>query len=59
MNLELSDQEVEVLRDLLRSEYSELGGEIANTDSADYRGGLKKKRAVTKAILERLEIPSH
>ena len=52
--IELDAHENEVLTELLESAISELGYEIANTDSADYRDGLKKKRATARGILERL-----
>lgn len=53
-NLELSKHEGEVLTEMLESVISDLGYEIANTDSANYRDGLKGKRAVAAAILQRL-----
>jgi hypothetical protein len=53
--LELSDHENKILLEMLESAISELGYEIANTDSADYRDGLKDKKAVAAAILQRLQ----
>lgn len=53
--LELSDHENKILSEMLESSISELGYEIANTDSADYRDGLKDKKAVAAAILQRLQ----
>ncbi|MBW2387843.1 MAG: hypothetical protein JRG89_05340 [Deltaproteobacteria bacterium] len=53
--LELSDHENKILLEMLESAISELGYEIANTDSADYRDGLKDKKAAAAAILQRLQ----
>jgi hypothetical protein len=53
--LELDEKESGVLEELLESAVSELGYEIANTDSADYRNGLKEKRAAASAILKRVQ----
>lgn len=52
--LELSQDENEILIEMLTSAVSELGYEIANTDSLDYRNGLKAKKAAASAILDRL-----
>lgn len=53
-NLELSQHENETLTALLESAISDLGTEIAHTETAEYRNGLKAKKAVAVAILERL-----
>jgi hypothetical protein len=53
-NLDLTEDENKTLAELLESAVSELGYEIANTDSKDYRDGLKAKKATASAILERL-----
>lgn len=53
--LELSEHESQVLAALVESVISDLGYEIANTDSADYRDGLKEKRTVAQSILKRLQ----
>ena len=52
--LELSKHENEILIEVLESAISDLGGEIASTDSADYRNGLKAKKVIAMSILERL-----
>lgn len=53
-NFELTDDEVKTLAEILESAVSDLGYEIANTDSMDYRNGLKAKKANASTILERL-----
>ena len=53
--LELDELENEILTEALGSAISELGYEIANTDSLDYRDGLKDKKAGLTAILKRLQ----
>jgi len=54
-NLELSEHEIEILIEVLESAVSDFGAEIADTKSADYRSGLKIKKAITVAILEQLQ----
>jgi hypothetical protein len=53
--LELNTREHEILTEVLESAVSDLGTEIAGTESADYRSGLKDKKQIVKAILERLQ----
>jgi hypothetical protein len=53
--LELNEHENKVLTEMIESAISDLGYEIANTDSADYRDGLKDKKTVAAAILQRLQ----
>ena len=55
MKLELTEDELGVLVELIDAAVSELGYEIANTDSADYRSGLKSKKVLATAILQRLK----
>ena len=53
--LELDEKEVVLLRETLASDLSDLGYEIANTDSKDYRDDLKEKQKALKRIVEQLE----
>ncbi len=53
--LELSKHENEILIEVLESAISDLGSEIASTDSADYRNGLKAKKVIAMSTLERLQ----
>lgn len=52
--LQLTDEEQDVLTVLLEGDISDLRYEIGNTDSYDYRQGLKHKEQVLKAILAKL-----
>ena len=52
---ELDEKEVVLLRETLASDLSDLGYEIANTDSKDYRDDLKEKQKALKRIVEQLE----
>ncbi len=52
--LELDANEASLLKETLDSTVSELGYEIADTDSKDYRDKLKAKQAQLKAIAEKL-----
>jgi hypothetical protein len=54
VTLKLTDEEQDVLTKLLEEDIPELRYEIGNTDSYDYRQGLKNKEQVLKAILAQL-----
>lgn len=43
-HLDLSNEERELLSDLLTSTIKDLGYEISNTDDYDFRSDLKKRR---------------
>ena len=51
----LESFEAAVLRATVLADLSELGDEIAKTDSHDYRNGLKEKRKVLERIVGYLE----
>jgi hypothetical protein len=53
--LQLSGDERVELRDILTSYLSDLRMEIADTDSYDFRQGLKKREALIKDLLHRLQ----
>jgi len=53
--LELSVEEREVLADTLQIYLSNLSYEIANTDSMDFREGLKHKREILNNIQSMLQ----
>ncbi|MBO8154801.1 hypothetical protein [Thermovirga sp.] len=55
MKLEMTDEELELLRELLSFTLSELRMEIADTDSASYREKLKERKALLAGLLEKLE----
>lgn len=52
--LELDAHEVAVLKEVLESVASDLGYEIANTDSKDFRDKLKQKKALLQGLVDRL-----
>jgi LPS O-antigen subunit length determinant protein (WzzB/FepE family) len=57
MHLDLTDEQASDLQDLLRSSLSDLSTEIAATDNAAYRDGLRSKRKSLETVLALLESP--
>lgn len=51
----LADDEADVLRSVLEEYISELRMEISNTDSMDFREDLKRKEAMLKSLVSRLQ----
>ena len=54
IHLELTQEEKEMLIDILENDLSDLRMEIADTDSLDFREMLKKQKEVLKKVLETL-----
>jgi hypothetical protein len=54
MQLELSDDELEALRQVLQESLRDLSSEIADTDNAMYRKGLSSYRETLRSIQSRL-----
>lgn len=54
IDLKLTNEEVEDLKDVLTSYVSDLRMEIADTDKFDFREGLKKKEKFLKDLIGRL-----
>ncbi|MGB8857736.1 MAG: hypothetical protein WCC60_00695 [Ilumatobacteraceae bacterium] len=54
MQLNLSDQEAHLLRQVLDSYLKELRGEIVDTDNPAYRRDLREERDTLVSITERL-----
>ena len=52
--IQLEPGEADVLRHVLESYLSDLRMEIADTDSKDFRDGLKHRKEVLNRVLERL-----
>jgi hypothetical protein len=52
MQLELSDEEAELLREILDIAVHDLSYEIASADSATYRETLRHRRAALEPILD-------
>jgi len=53
--IQIAEEEAEVLRSVLEEYISELRMEVANTDSMDFREELKRKEAVLKAMVKKLQ----
>jgi hypothetical protein len=54
VELRLTDSEMELLRDTLESDLSDLLREIARTDKRDMREGLKAREDLLRGILMRI-----
>ena len=54
IQLDIDDNEAGVLRQILASDLSELGYEIANTDAKDFRDKLKSKQGLLRRVLGQL-----
>ena len=57
MQIELTEAQCAELQDLLESSLGDLSTEIADTDNAEYREGLRQRRAVLESILFLLDNP--
>ncbi|AER67490.1 hypothetical protein Tlie_1768 [Thermovirga lienii DSM 17291] len=55
MELKLTQEERELLRELLSFTLSELRMEIADTDSSTYREKLKERKDILKGLMEKLD----
>jgi hypothetical protein len=55
VRLDLTSEEVEKLRFVLESYLSDLRMEIRDTDSRDFRTGLKEREAFLKKLLQQLD----
>ncbi|HEX6926788.1 MAG TPA: hypothetical protein VF167_15305 [Longimicrobiaceae bacterium] len=55
LNVELTPAETAIFRDVLESVLSDLGMEIAGTDSQDFRDSLKKRREVLRKVVAALD----
>jgi hypothetical protein len=55
MQLNLTTEEADMLKEILTSFLSDLRMEIADTDSMDFREELKKKEILLKRLLGDLE----
>ena len=55
VRIELQPTEAEVLKMVLESYLSDLRMEIADTDSMDFRQGLKAKKQFLLSVIEQLE----
>lgn len=53
-NLQLSTEEVEALREVLRHLVADMGVEVSRTDTRDYKEMLKHRRELLEHVLDRL-----
>jgi hypothetical protein len=57
MLIELTEVQCAELQRLLESTLSDLSSEIADTDDAEYRDGLRDRRTVLESVLFQLDNP--
>ncbi len=57
MLVELTEEQCAELQELLESSLGDLSTEIAGTDNAEYREGLRRRRAVLESVLYLLDNP--
>lgn len=57
IRMELTSEEETTLREICEEYLSDLRMEIAGTDRAEFREGLKAREALLKRLLERLPEP--
>ena len=55
MELSLTDEDVQVLRDVLHTVISDLSPEIADTDNPEYRRKLRAHREGLRRIVDKLD----
>ena len=54
MNLDLTQEDVAILADVVRSYLSDLHDEIAHTENYEFREALQERQSRLTAILDRL-----
>ena len=57
MVIELTEEQCSELQRLLESSLGDLSSEIADTDNAQYREGLRQRRTVLESVLYQLDNP--
>ncbi len=57
MLLELTEVQCAELQKLLEGALGDLSSEIADTDNAEYRQGLRERRGVLESVLYQLDNP--
>ena len=57
MQLELNEGQCGELQRLLEDSLGDLSSEIAGTDNAEYRQGLRERRSLLEAVLYQLDNP--
>ncbi len=59
IQIDLTEEETEILREILESDISDLRMEVANTDSMEYRERLKMKKSVLLKVVSRIAELKH
>ena len=59
MLIELTEEQCAEMQRLLEECLGDLSTEIADTDNAQYREGLRQRRAVVESVLFQLDNPPH
>jgi hypothetical protein len=54
VNLDLTQEDVAILRDVIRSYLSELHDEIVHTENFEFREGLQERQRRLQELLDRL-----
>lgn len=54
MNLELTQEDVAILRDTIQSYLNDLHDEIVHTENFEFREGLQERQRRLQAMLDRL-----
>ena len=57
MLIELTEVQCAELQRLLETTLSDLSSEIAETDKAEYRDGLRERRSILESVLFQLDNP--
>ncbi|HXZ62686.1 MAG TPA: hypothetical protein VEG62_08085 [Acidimicrobiales bacterium] len=57
MQIELTEEQCAELQQLLESSLGDLSTEIAGTDNAEFREGLRERRSVLESVLYMLDNP--
>ena len=58
MMIEMTNEELETLRNLIEERIAELGPEIHHTHSREYRQGLERLRTRLSSLEDRLTAPA-
>jgi len=58
MTLELTSEEIDLLREVAESAYNDLREEIYKTEDTDYKKPLKRREALFESILKKLSAAS-
>ena len=53
-NNEFTHEEMDILREVMQHAINELEIEIGRTDALDFKGGLKRRRAIMERIFAKL-----